>query len=314
MIRFLIKRFVQDYENVSDPEVRAAYGMLSGTLGLINNFVLFVLKLTVGLVINSIAVISDAFNNLSDFCTSLIQIFGVKMSCKPPDKNHPQGHGRSEYIASLAVAFVIFSVGTRLFGSSFEKMIRPEQPTVNVTVLVLLSVSVFVKIWMFSYNRSIGERIDSEINKAAAQDSISDAAATFVVVLGTFIGTFTTFPIDGILGLVISFLVMYTGFKIARDSASLLLGRSLSDDAVQKIRKIALSSEVITGVHDLIVHDYGPGKTYASMHAEVSPLSDIVEAHDQVDRIEQKIYKELGVKITIHMDPMESAKPEGKEE
>ena len=313
MIRFLIKRFVQDYENVSDPEVRAAYGMLSGTLGLINNFVLFALKLTVGLVINSIAVISDAFNNLSDFCTSLIQIFGVKMSCKPPDKIIPKVTGGPN-IASLAVAFVIFSVGTRLFGSSFEKMIRPEQPTVNVTVLVLLSVSVFVKIWMFSYNRSIGERIDSEINKAAAQDSISDAAATFVVVLGTFIGTFTTFPIDGILGLVISFLVMYTGFKIARDSASLLLGRSLSDDAVQKIRKIALSSEVITGVHDLIVHDYGPGKTYASMHAEVSPLSDIVEAHDQVDRIEQKIYKELGVKITIHMDPMESAKPEGKEE
>jgi divalent metal cation (Fe/Co/Zn/Cd) transporter len=132
MIRFLIKRFVQDYENVSDPEVRAAYGMLSGTLGLINNFVLFALKLTVGLVINSIAVISDAFNNLSDFCTSLIQIFGVKMSCKPPDKNHPQGHGRSEYIASLAVAFVIFSVGTRLFGSSFEKMIRMRERIAKV--------------------------------------------------------------------------------------------------------------------------------------------------------------------------------------
>lgn len=305
MIHFLIKRFVKDYDNVGDPSVRASYGILTGILGLLNNIFLFVLKLAVGLLINSIAVVSDAFNNLSDFGTSMIQIYGVKVSSKPPDDHHPNGHGRFEYISSLLVSFVILGVGLQLLRSSIDKIINPSQVKINTVSMILLLISVLVKVWMFIYNRKIGRMIDSVINRAAAMDSLNDVVATSLVVLGTFLGVYVDFPVDGILGLLITVLILYTGFMIAKDSANLLIGTNLSEDRLEEIRSMVLSAEVINGAHDLVVHDYGPGRIFASIHAEVSPEANLVEAHDQVDLIEKQIREKLGISIVIHMDPVE---------
>lgn len=307
MIQLLIKKFVKDYQNITDPKVRESYGLLTGVLGLICNFFLFTLKLTTGMAINSIAVISDAFNNLSDFGTSLIHIFGVKVSNKPPDKNHPQGHGRFEYIASLSVAFVIFGVGIQLLRSSIDKIIHPGSVEMSVTVLILLLVSVFIKVWMFLYNRAIANRIHSSINKAAAWDSLNDSIATTVVTGGTFVGSRIDFPIDGVLGLLLTILILYTGFRIARDSASLLIGKTPDSDVLEKLHSMVLSGELIVGTHDLVVHDYGPGQMLASIHAEVSPHADIMEVHNQIDQIEKNVRAQLGVDLVIHMDPVEES-------
>lgn len=308
MIQLLIKRFIKDYDNVDDSKVRTSYGLLTGILGLFNNFFLFALKLTIGLVINSIAVTSDAFNNLSDFGTSLIQIYGVKVSGKPPDDHHPNGHGRFEYISSLVVSFMILGFGLQLLRNSIEKIIRPDQVEINGVALFLLLISILVKVWMFTYNRKIAKKIDSQINRAAAIDSLNDSIATSVVVLGTTIGSVISLPVlDGILGLLISALILYSGFQIAKDSAHLLIGTNLSEDRLEQIRSMVLSAQVINAVHDLVVHDYGPGRIFASIHAEVSAQADLVEVHDQVDDIEKKIKDELGISIVIHMDPVKES-------
>lgn len=305
MIRLLIKNFIKDSENVSDKNVRESYGVLSGVLGIICNIFLFVLKLTLGLFINSIAVISDAFNNLSDLGTAVIAIFGAKLSNRPPDKEHPHGHGRYEYISSLVVSFVIFAVGLKLLGSSFDKIINPQKVLFNAVTILLLLVSVLMKLWMFSYNRYIGKVINSSVNRAAALDSLNDVFATSGVILGTFIGSFTNFPVDGIMGIIISLLIMYTGFNVAKDSVNLLLGALPETEVIMKINELVLSGKNIKGVHDLKIHDYGPGRITASIHAEVSDNVNIVEIHSEIHDIEMKVKEELGIDMVIHMDPVE---------
>lgn len=305
MIKFLIRKFIKNSENVNDRDVREAYGVLSGVLGIICNVFLFVTKLIIGMFINSIAVISDAFNNLSDMGTSVITIFGAKLSNRPPDKEHPHGHGRYEYIASLIVSFVIFAVGFKLLSSSFDKILKPQKVLLNTLSISILVISVLVKVWMFSYNKYIGKAINSSVNRATAFDSLNDVYATSAVIVGTVIGTFVSLPIDGIMGIVISGLIMYTGFKTAKDSVDLLLGVLPDPELIVKINEMVLSCKSIKGTHDLKIHDYGPGRITASIHAEVSDNENIVDIHTEIDKIELKVKEELGIDMVIHMDPVE---------
>ncbi len=305
LIKFLIKKFIKDSEKVNDKNVRESYGVLSGILGIICNVFLFIVKLVLGLFINSIAVISDAFNNLSDMGTSVITIFGAKLSSRPPDKEHPHGHGRYEYIASLVISFIIFAVGFRLLSTSFSKILNPQKVLLNTVSVLILLISVLVKVWMFSYNRYIGKVINSSVNRAAALDSLNDVYATTGIILGMVVGNFTAFPVDGIMGLVISVLIMYTGFKTAKDSVNLLLGALPDPEIIQRINELVLSGENIKGIHDLKIHDYGPGRITASIHAEVVDNVNIVDIHSEIDRIEAKVKEELGIDMVIHMDPVE---------
>lgn len=305
MIKFIIKRFIKDYNNVEDKNVREAYGVLSGVLGIICNLILFLLKLFIGISVNSIAIISDAFNNMSDLGSSVVTIFGVKMSNRPPDKDHPHGHGRYEYITSLIVSFLIFAVGLETLKASIDKIINPKVVEINFLLLGILSASILIKLWMFSYNRYIGKKISSNVNKANAYDSLNDVIATVVVIIGTLLGKHTTIPVDGLLGFGISFIIVYSGFSIAKDSVSLLLGKSPDPELINKIKELILENDNIKGVHDLIIHDYGPNKIMASIHAEVSKEANIVDIHYEIDKIERKIEKELNIDIVIHMDPIE---------
>lgn len=304
MIKLIIIFFIKNYQDVTDKQIREAYGVLGGIIGIICNLFLFILKLTIGLFINSIAVISDAFNNLSDLGSSLISIIGIKMSNRPPDSEHPFGHGRIEYISSLIVSFIIFSVGFQLLKSSYGKILAPEVVTFNPVLIIILLLSVLVKVWMFSYNNYISKTINSSINKATAYDSLNDVIATSAVIATTIIGRFLNFSIDGIVGLAISLLILYTGYKIAKDTVNLLLGSSPNPELVQAINSLVLKGQYIVGTHDLKVHDYGPGRILASIHAEVLDNVDIVEAHGIIDDLERRISAELGINLVVHIDPL----------
>ena len=304
MIHFLIKIFIKDYKNTEDKSVRESYGVFSGVLGIICNLFLFGVKLTIGLIMNSIAITSDAFNNLSDTGSSLITILSAKLSNRVPDDEHPFGHGRFEYISSLIIAFIIILVGFELLKSSFDKILNPEKVDFSWILIVILSVSILVKVWMYFYNRYISNAIGSKVNQAAAYDSLNDVVATSAVILTTIVGKFIDFPIDGIAGLIVSALIMYTGYGVAKDTVNVLLGMSPSAETVDRINSQILECDFIEGVHDLKVHDYGPGRTIASVHVEMSDSISIVKAHTEIDKVEKRILKELGIDIVIHVDPM----------
>jgi len=304
MIKLLIKKFIPNHKEVQDVHVREKYGILSGVLGIVCNLFLFLLKLLIGLTMNSIAITSDAFNNLSDMGSSMMTVIGAKMSNQKPDAEHPFGHGRFEYVASLIISFIIMVMGFELLKNAVDKIIHPEPVQFSGLLMVILTVSVLIKVWMYAYNRYIGQLIDSKVNMATAYDSINDVVATGAVIITTLVGQFLTFPIDGIAGVLVSLLIMYTGFEVAKDTIDVLLGRSPSDDLVNKISSAICSAEIINGCHDLKVHDYGPGRSIASVHVEVSDQLDLVTAHSEIDRIEKKILRELGVDIVLHIDPM----------
>lgn len=304
MIKLLIKRFVPDFSQVTKKEVREHYGVLAGVLGIICNIFLFSVKLVIGFLMNSIAIISDAFNNLSDMGSSVVTIIGLKMSNLHADKEHPFGHGRIEYISSLIVSFIIMLVGFELLKSSVNKIINPEKPELSLILIVILSLSVLVKVWMFSYNRYIGKQINSGVIKASATDSLNDVISTGAVIVSAIIGGFVSFPIDAIAGSAVSVLVMYSGFSIAKETISILLGNPPDAELVSEINERILSQDGIVGTHDLIVHDYGPGRVMASVHAEVPHDIDIVKIHEIIDLAEKDIARDLGVHIVIHMDPI----------
>ncbi|MEG0614939.1 MAG: cation diffusion facilitator family transporter [Oscillospiraceae bacterium] len=304
MIKILAKIFIKDFDNVTDNKIREKYGILGGILGLICNALLFTIKFFIGTFMNSIAIISDAFNNFSDMGSSAISIIGAKMSNRKPDKQHPFGHGRIEYISSLIVSFLIMFVGFELFRTSLDKTIHPQKIEFSIIMIIILSISVLVKVWMFSYNRYIGKKINSTVQNATAFDSLNDVIATGAVIISTIIGHFISFPIDGIIGLAVSIFILYSGFKVAKDTITVLLGSPPSHELVHQIEEHIMSGEGIVGVHDLIVHDYGPGRVMASVHAEVPDDINIVKIHEVIDLIEQMILRDLGIHIVIHMDPI----------
>ncbi len=303
MIKFLLKIFVDKKCNEKDRRIK--YSVFAGILGIICNLVLFAVKICVGTAMSSIAIVSDAFNNLSDTGSSAVSIIGTKLSTKKPDKEHPFGHGRLEYISSLIVAFIIMLVGFELFKSSFEKIFSPEELVLSPVLLAILCISIPVKLWMYSYNKYIGKCTNSGVIIATSKDCLNDVIATSAVIISAILGKLINFPtIDGIVGTIVSVIIFYSGLRIALDTIDILLGAPPEKEMIDSIRSRVMSAEGVVGVHDLIVHDYGPGRILASVHAEVPDDCNVVEIHEVIDLLEQQIYKELGVHIVVHMDPI----------
>lgn len=312
MLNFLITHFIPNSDDISNPEVRERYGTLGGTLGIVCNLLLFAIKLTAGAAINSIAVISDAFNNLSDLGSSLVSVIGARLSGKRADKEHPYGHGRAEYISALIISFLILFFGAELLKSSVVKIFKPEEVKLNIVSVVLLVLSVPVKLWMWHYNRVMGKKINSAILMAASKDSLNDTIATSAVIVSALLAYVIPFPIDGIAGICVSALVIWTGVQIAHSTTDRLMGVAPDEKLIEQIEKTITDEKCITGMHDLLVHDYGPGHKIASAHAEISADMSLTDAHDVIDRVEHKIMNELGVDIVIHMDPVRGRSIKGQ--
>ena len=304
MIKFFIKIFIKNYENITDNNVREKYGRLSGVFGIILNLLLFSVKGFAGIMSGSIGVISDAFNNLSDMGSSVVALVGTRLSNAKADKEHPFGHGRAEYISSLIVSFIILLVGFELLKSSVMKIISPKEIIINGYLIPVLIISVIIKLWMFSYNRYMGKKINSTVLYATSIDSRNDAIATSAVLIAAYLQSFTSFPLDAAAGCGVSALIMYSGYGVAKDTIGALLGSQPDEELVETLEKYILSAPEIAGIHDLIVHDYGPGRIMASVHAEVDADCDIMRIHDVIDHAENIIEKETGVHIVIHMDPV----------
>lgn len=307
MIRLLVKKTIKDYENVNDKKVREKYGVLGGVLGIICNIILFVIKLVIGILMMNLAIISDAFNNFSDMGSSLVSIISAKLSNKKPDHEHPFGHGRFEYIASLAVSFLILFVGIELGISSFKKLfVKDYTMTFSWVLIGILSISILIKVWMFSYNHYLGKKINSSILKAAAMDSLSDSIVSLAIVLSTIAGYYLcpNFPLEGVLGIIVAILVIINGGKLAWETTGTLLGGKPDKETVDAIRNILVDESLVLGVHDLIVHDYGPGRKMASVHVEIDEDDNVVVAHEMIDALEKKVENELDIPLVIHMDPI----------
>ena len=302
MITLLAKIFIKDTEDKN--KLREAYGMLCGIVGVCLNIFLFVGKFLAGTFSNSIAITADAFNNLSDAGSSVVTLLGFKLAGAKPDTEHPFGHGRIEYISGLVVAAAILLMGYELIRDSIGKILHPEETEFTVVVAVILIASILVKLYMAYYNRSVGKKLDSTAMKAVATDSLSDTVATTVVLLASVFTYFTGIKIDGYCGLVVGFLVGYAGFDAARETLNPLLGQPPAREFVEKIDEIVMSHPEVCGMHDLIVHDYGPGRQMISLHAEVPSEGNILELHDVIDNIETELRRELGCEATIHMDPI----------
>lgn len=302
MITLLAKIFIKDTEDKS--KLREAYGMLCGIVGVCFNILLFVGKFLAGTFSNSIAITADAFNNLSDAGSSVVTLLGFKLAGAKPDTEHPFGHGRIEYISGLVVAAAILLMGYELIRDSIGKILHPEETEFTVLVAVILIASILVKLYMAYYNRSVGKKLDSTAMKAVATDSLSDMVATTVVLFASVFTHFTGIKIDGYCGLVVGFLVGYAGFDAARETLNPLLGQPPAKEFVEKIDEIVMSHPEVCGMHDLIVHDYGPGRQMISLHAEVPAEGNIMELHDVIDNIETELRRELGCEATIHMDPI----------
>ncbi len=304
MQKILVKLFIRDYENTGNIRVREAYGTLGSITGIIVNLILAITKYIAGLLSGSISVTADAINNLSDAGSSIISLVGVKLSAKPADKGHPYGHGRVEYISALAVAFLVLLMGIELFKSSVDKIVNPVPVKFNWISLIILFVSILMKLWLGLFNKQLGTKINSTPMIAVMKDSFSDCLATGVALVSIVVSAFSDISIDGYLGIVVAGFIFLAGFNILKDTMADLLGKPADKEFTDEIEKKILSYDKIVGVHDMIVHDYGPGRKFASAHAEVSSQDDIMEIHDIIDLAERDIFNEYGLMISIHTDPI----------
>ena len=306
MTDFLVKLFVKDNKDVEKVSVRTAYGVLASGVGIFCNVFLFLAKLAIGLVLHSVSVTADAFNNLSDAGSSVIGLVGVKMAEKPADEEHPFGHGRMEYIAALVVAFLVIEVGFTFFKDSIGKIRHPEMLKFQAVSVVILILSVGVKLWMGMFNRKLGRRIDSQVMLATAADSLGDVITTTATIVSIVFWKITGINIDGFVGLGVSLVVMWAGIGIAKDTLEPLLGEAVSAEEYRNVKHFVEKYDGIVGSHDLIVHNYGPGRSMASIHAEVPNDVPIERSHEVIDRIERDASRELGIFLVIHMDPIET--------
>lgn len=310
MTDFLVRHLIKDYEAVSDPAVRERYGVLSGGVGIFLNLLLSAGKFAAGLLTGSIAVTADAFNNLSDAGSSVVTLVGFKLAGQKADDGHPFGHGRMEYLAGLLVSLLILMVGVELGKTSIEKILHPEAVDFSVLSVVILGAAILVKLWMCLFNRKLGKRIGSAAMQATAADSLSDVAATSAVLAGTLVDHFAQVSIDGWVGAVVALFILRAGWGAARDTIDPLLGAAPDPALVEQIRQLVLSHRQVVGMHDLVIHDYGPGRRMCSFHAEVPQNADIMEAHDAIDHIEREIQRKFGIETTVHMDPIATDDPE----
>ena len=304
MTDFLIRHFVRDYQQVQDPAVRERYGVLSGGVGIFLNLLLSLGKFFAGVVTGSIAVTADAFNNLSDAGSSVVTLVGFKLAGQKADDGHPFGHGRIEYLAGLLVSLLILMVGVELGKTSIEKIIQPEEVAFSILSVGILVCSILIKLWMRLFNRKLGKRIHSAAMQATATDSLSDVVATSAVLAGTLIGHFAHVSIDGWIGVVVAVFILRAGWGAAKDTLNPLLGTAPDPELVKAIQQLVLSHEQVVGMHDLVIHDYGPCRRMCSFHAEVPEGDDIMEAHDAIDHIEREIQEKFGIETTAHMDPI----------
>lgn len=306
MVSLLARWWIKDYKNVTQPKVRQAYGILCGGVGIVLNILLFAGKILAGVLSGSIAITTDAFNNLSDAGSSLITLAGFKMAGQKPDSAHPFGHGRIEYISGFLVSVIILIMAFELFQSSLDKVLHPEKIESSPLVLMILLVSILVKLYMFYYNKSISRKIDSAAMDATARDSLSDTVATLVVLGAALLSRYTDAPLDGPVGIVVALFIFWTGYEAARETISPLLGQPPEPEFVAGVERIILEYEDqgVLGFHDLVVHNYGPGRVMLTVHVEVPAKGDILALHDMIDEIEHRLAEELCCSAVIHMDPV----------
>ncbi|MDD4372026.1 MAG: cation diffusion facilitator family transporter [Anaerostipes sp.] len=304
MTDLLVRLFIKDKDNVTDPLVRQKYGTMGGCVGIACNIFLFLIKILGGWLTGAISIMADAFNNLSDAASSVITLIGFRMAGKPADKDHPFGHGRIEYISGMIVSFLIILMGFELLKTSIDKIIHPEEITFRMISVVILVVSILVKFWMAAFNKSVGIRINSEAMKATATDSLSDCISTTAVLIGILLFHFLGWNVDGIVGVIVSCFVMWAGVDAAKDTLQPLLGEAPDSEFVMEIQRMVMDHDMVVGVHDMMIHDYGPGRCIISLHAEVPHTVDILEAHDVIDNIEFQLMEQFQCDATIHMDPI----------
>lgn len=304
MTDLLIKLCIRNKDDVNNEKVREKYGLLSSITGIVVNILLSIFKIIIGILANSMSIISDGLNNVTDAGSSVITMIGFKISNKEVDNDHPWGHGRMEYITAFIVDILIILVGIELFQSSVQKIIHPELPAVSNVTIVLLVVAVLVKLWLFVFYRKIAKLINSSAIKANSYDSISDSVSTLVVLGATIVARFSNISIDGFASLFVSAFILFTGFKALKEIIDILLGGKPDEEFVEAITEFTKSYPMISGIHDIMVHDYGPGRKIVSFHAEVPDNCDICKAHDVIDGLEQDLYKEFKCITTIHMDPI----------
>jgi len=301
----LARMFIRDHKNVTDPRVRTRYGTMSGVVGIVVNILLCALKLTFGILTGAVSILADAINNLSDSATSIVSLVGFRLSGKPADREHPFGHGRIEYVAGLIVAIAIIVMGVEIITQAVGKIIEPTETTFTVASMIVLGVCILVKLWLGFFNLNIARTIDSSVARATAKDSFSDCISTAAVLAGVLVGYFTGVDIDAYLGIAVGILVLVGGALTTKDCLSPLLGIKPSKELIDEIRTKVLSHPEIIGIHDLIVHDYGPGRKIVSLHAEVRADADFLKIHDTIDLIERELKETYHCDTTIHMDPID---------
>ncbi len=304
MTALLTKLFIKDRDNVKSPAVRGAFGVLSGTVGILLNLLLTGIKLFAGILSGSIAITADALNNLSDAGSQVVSLISFKIAAKPADRDHPFGHARMEYIASMIVSFLILMVGVDLLKEAVSAIFAPAEVVFSNLTLILLGLSVLAKLWLFSFNRKLGKKIGSSVMRATAIDSLSDAGATAAVMVSALISRFTDLRTDAYMGVLVSILIFVAGVRILNETKNSLLGSAPDPQVVEGMERICAEHPEILGIHDMVVHNYGPGNTVASFHAEVDGSANVFDTHDVIDRVERRLWHELGVRATVHMDPI----------
>ncbi|MBR4074464.1 MAG: cation transporter [Firmicutes bacterium] len=309
MHNLLLKAFVKDYQNTADPQVREAYGKLAGTVGIVSNTIVSVFKIAVGMIFSSISILADGLNNLADASSSLITLIGFRMASKPADEDHPYGHARIEYITGLIVSFLIIMLGVETLKSSAAKIMEPEPLQFSMIAVGVLVASIVVKLWQASFNMKMGEAIDSATLKATGADSRNDVISTTAVLISLLIGKFTGLQLDGYMGVLVALFILWSGICLIKETSDPLLGLAPDPTLVKQLEERVLAYEGILGIHDLVVHDYGPGRVFASVHAEVDANGNVMESHDLIDNIEKEVGAALKMELVIHMDPVDTKDP-----
>lgn len=304
MINLLIKKFVQNYEDIKNPIVRESYGKFSSILGIICNVLLCTSKILVGLIFNSVSITADGINNLSDAGSSVITLIGFKLASKPADKDHPFGHARIEYIAGLIVSFIILLLGVELIKTSFAKIISPEPLDFSIIMVIVLILSILVKLFMYFANINLSKRITSATIKATAKDSLNDVIATSAVLASVIISKLTNLQLDGYIGMLVAVFIIFSGIEILKEILNPLLGEPPSKDLVNTVVKKIMSYDGVINIHDLVIHNYGANKYFATVHVEVSYKEDILESHDMIDNIERDFLSDMGINLVVHLDPV----------
>lgn len=310
MTNFLIKRFIKDHENIQSTSVRSAYGKLSGAVGIVCNALLCIIKLVAGSISGSVSITADAVNNLSDASSSIISLLGFKLAERPADDEHPYGHGRYEYLSGLMVALLIMIIGVELLKSSIDKILHPERVIFSAVTACVLLFSIVLKLWMAFFNAKMGRTINSGTLEATAADSRNDVITTSAVLIAAIASKFTNVELDGFMGAAVALFILYSGFGLVKDTLNPILGKAPEPETVKAIRDKILSYPGVLGTHDLMVHDYGPGRQFASVHVEMAAESDVLESHDVIDNIERDFLKNDGIHMLVHYDPISAADSE----